>query len=391
MTRFLINRFVKSPEKVNDKYTRASYGTLSGIVGIILNVCLFALKLTMGLLSGSIAVQSSAFDHLSDSASSVITLFGTRLSMAPPDKEHPFGHGRMEYIASFIISSLILVVGLQFLKSSIEKIIHPTEVVFYPIVVVSLVISLLVKLWMAHFNKTIGKTINSSVMIAAADDSRNDCISTVITIISASASPFISFPLDGVLGTFVAIFIIKNGVELIKNATSDLVGRSADKECYEAIEQLAKKDEKILGIHDLILYNYGPGNMFGSCHAEVDKEDDILEVHDRIDSLEREIYETMGIVMTIHMDPIDLRNPILAEYRKNVENTLNLLDSRLSVHDFRMVPGPTHTNLVFDVLMPFDVKIEKKQLEDDVLQSLQSAFENIKFYLVISYDRQFSS
>lgn len=391
MTRFLIKRFVKSPEKINDKQTRASYGTLSGVVGIVLNVFLFALKLIMGLLSGSIAVQSSAFDHLSDSASSVITLFGTRLSASPPDKEHPFGHGRMEYIASFIISSIILIVGVQFLKSCIEKIIHPTQVVFYPVVILSLVLSLCVKLWMAHFNKTIGKTINSSVMTAAADDSRNDCISTVITIISASVSPFIKFPLDGVLGTLVALFIIKNGVELIKNAVSDLVGKVGDKEYYVAIEDLAKKDEKILGIHDLILYNYGPGNLFGSCHVEVDKDDDILEVHDRIDSLERRIFDSFGIVMTIHMDPIDLSNPLLAEYKKTVENTLIRLDERLSVHDFRMVPGPSHTNLVFDVLLPFEVKIEKKQIETEILTSLEKEYKNTKFYLVVSFDRNYSS
>lgn len=391
MTKFLIKHFVKTSSSVNDPQTRASYGILSGSVGIVLNLFLFALKLVLGIISHSVAVMSSAFDHLSDSSSSLITLFGTKLSAAPPDKEHPFGHGRVEYIASFIISSIILVVGLQFLKTSIEKIIHPNSVVFSIVVIVGLGASLLVKLWMAHFNKTIGKTINSPVMIAAADDSRNDCISTVITIISASLSPFVNFPLDGVLGAFVAIFIIKNGVELIKNAVSDLVGRMGDKEYYKAIERLAKEDEKILGIHDLIVYNYGPGNLFGSCHAEVDKDGDILDLHDRIDSLERKIYDTLGIVMTIHMDPLDLKNPLLAEYKKTVLSTLASIDERLSIHDFRMVRGTTHTNLVFDVLMPFDVKKSKEEIEKSILNSLEKTYNSVKFYLIVSFDREFVS
>lgn len=391
MTKFLIKHFVKSPSLVNDPQTRASYGILSGVVGIVLNLFLFALKLVLGILSHSVAVMSSAFDHLSDSSSSLITLLGAKLSSAPPDKEHPFGHGRVEYIASFIISSIILVVGLQFLKTSIEKIVHPNSVVFSIVVIVGLCVSLLVKLWMAHFNKTIGKTINSPVMIAAADDSRNDCISTVITIISASISPFVNFPLDGVLGAFVAIFIIKNGVELIKNAVSDLVGRMGDKEYYKAIERLAKEDEKILGIHDLIVYNYGPGNLFGSCHAEVDKDGDILDLHDRIDSLERKIFDTLGIVMTIHMDPLDLKNPLLAEYKKTVLAALFSIDERLSIHDFRMVRGTTHTNLVFDVLMPFDVKKSKDEIETSILNSLEKTYNDVKFYLIVSFDREFVS
>lgn len=391
MTKFLIKHFVKSPSLVNDPQTRASYGILSGGVGIVLNLFLFVLKLVLGILSHSVAVMSSAFDHLSDSSSSLITLLGAKLSSAPPDKEHPFGHGRVEYIASFIISSIILVVGLQFLKTSIEKIIHPNSIVFSIVVIVGLGASLLVKFWMAHFNKTIGKNINSPVMIAAADDSRNDCISTVITIISASISPFVNFPLDGVLGAFVAIFIIKNGIELIKNAVSDLVGRMGDKECYKAIERLAKEDEKILGIHDLIVYNYGPGNLFGSCHAEVDKDGDILDLHDRIDSLERKIYDTLGIVMTIHMDPLDLKNPLLAEYKKTVLAALASIDERLSIHDFRMVRGTTHTNLVFDVLLPFDVKKSKEEIEKSILNSLEKTYNSVKFYLIVSFDREFVS
>lgn len=389
MTKLLIKLFVKDSTNVHDKVVRTRYGILSSVVGIILNILLFIVKYILGSMSGSIAITSSAFDHLSDCASCIVTLFGAKLSLKPADKDHPFGHGRVEYVATFIISSLILVMGIQLFRSAVEKVFEPNKIVFSYVVIISLVLSLLVKLWMSFFNQKIGKTISSKTMLAAAVDSRNDCLNTIITIISASLSPFVSFPLDGVLGALVSVFIIKNGIDLIKDTVDDLLGKPADRETTEAIKSTILSNSLVCGVHDLMIHNYGPGNLFGSCHVEVDKVGNIADIHDLIDRIERDIFTKDGIIMTIHMDPVDFSDPLALEYKKTVEDALLEHNSQYKVHDFRMVTGNTHTNLVFDVVVPFDVKIDKESVETIIKNKLLEKYPEVNFYLVITYDRDF--
>lgn len=389
MTKLLIKLFVKDNKNVKDRVVRTRYGILSSSVGIALNILLFVVKYILGYISNSIAIKSSAFDHLSDCASCIVSLFGAKLSLKPADKDHPFGHGRIEYIATFIISSLILIMGIQLFRVAVEKIITPNKILFSYVVIISLVISLFVKLWMSFFNRYIGKTIDSKVMLAASDDARNDCISTIITIISAVISPFISFPLDGVLGALVSIFVVKNGIELIKDTVDDLVGKPIDKETTEEIKKLVSESPLILGMHDLMVHNYGPGNLFGSCHVEIDKNENILEAHDLVDSIEREIYERLGILMTIHTDPIDLTDPLSTKFKEITEDALKEHNSDFSIHDFRMVRGKTHTNLVFDIVVPFGVEIDRYGIENIILEKLHKVYPDTKFYLIITFDRDF--
>lgn len=389
MTKLLIKCFIKNSTDVKNRNVRAKYSILSAIVGIILNIFLFVAKYLLGILSGSIAIKSSAFDHLSDSASCIVTLFGVKLSLKPADKDHPFGHGRLEYITTFIISSLIIIMGTQLFSAAIKKIVSPNKILFSYVVVVSLFLSLGVKLWMSYFYRYIGRSIDSKVMLASADDARNDCVSTVITIISAVVSPFISFPLDGGLGALVSLFVIKNGIELIKDTVDDLLGRPADKETTEAITSFVMSNKIIIGMHDLMVHSYGPGSKFGSCHVEIDKQDDILEAHDIIDSIEREIYEHLGILMTIHMDPIDLSDPLIPKLKKIVENALKEHNSEYTVHDFRIVKGKTHTNLVFDIVVPFEETTNRYAIENIILERLGKLYPDTKFYLIITFDRSF--
>lgn len=389
MTKLLVKLFIKDSENVTDKNVRAKYGYLSGIVGIILNLLLFAFKLFLGFLSGSATITTSAFDHLSDSASSVVTLCGAKLAQKPRDREHPFGHGRVEYIASFIISSIIIVVGFELLRTSIEKIISPSSVVFSVPVLVSLIVAFLIKLWMSLFYRTLGKKINSSALLATSQDSKNDSISTIISIISLCISPFVSLPLDGILASLVAVYIMKNGIELIKDTSSELLGKSADKETVSAIEKLILDHKYVLGVHDLIVHNYGPGNLFATCHVEVDKNDDIEDVHDTIDIIEHEVFVKLGIVLTIHMDPIETDNPLLDEYKAFIIASLKTLNKDFSIHDCRMTKGPTHTNLVFDILVPYTYKNDNSVIKDFLYKSLKEKYPSVTFYLVLTFDRSF--
>lgn len=389
MTKLLIKLFIKDSENVTDKKVRAKYGFLSGIVGIVLNVLLFAFKLFLGIISGSVAIKNSAFDHLSDSASSLVTLWGAKLSAKPRDREHPFGHGRVEYIASFIISSLIIVVGFELLRSSIEKIINPTPVVFSIPVLISLFVALLIKFWMAFFYKTLGKKINSAPLIAASQDSRNDSVSTFLNIASLCISPLVSFPLDGILGCVVALYVIKNGIDLIRDTSDEILGKSADAETVKAIEKEILSHKCILGVHDLIVHNYGPGNLFATCHTEVDKRDDIEEVHDTIDIIEHDVFNKLGIILTIHMDPIETDNPLLDEYKSFILSVLQNENKDFSIHDFRMTKGPTHTNLVFDVLVPYTYKNDDSAIKTLLYKALNEKYKDTTFYLVLTFDRSF--
>ncbi len=388
MTNFLVRTFVKDHENIKDPRTRESYGTLSSIVGIVCNILLFVLKYVMGTLSNSIAVVSDAFNNLSDSASCIVTLLGYKISAKPADKDHPFGHGRMEYLTSLIIAAVILVMGIELLKDSIGKLFHPEEVKFSIIVIISLVASVGVKLWMSAFNTALGRKINSTVMLATAKDSRSDVIATAATIVSVVASLFTSLPIDGLMGIVVSVFILKAGYEIIKDTVDELLGKPADAETVKEITDIVCKDERIIGVHDMIIHNYGPGNMIGSCHAEVRSSEDFIAAHDLIDRIERDVYKNLKIAMTIHMDPIEIDDENINFCRQLVLNAVDSIDNVLKIHDFRTVTGETHTNLIFDIVIPFGFKHTDSEIKQMIDEQLSK--EDTKYYTVITFDHDYT-
>lgn len=388
MTRLLIKKFVKNPEDIDSSETRASYGALSSGVGIICNVFLFMLKYIMGLLTNSISIISDAFNNLSDSASCIITLLGYKMAAKPADKAHPFGHGRMEYLTSLIISAIIVLMGFELFKSSAVKLIHPEEVKFSIAAVISLLVSIAIKLWMSFFNGFLGRKIKSVVMIATSQDSRNDVITTTAALIALIASIFTDFPVDAVMGIFVSVFILKSGYEIIKDTVDELIGKPVSHELTEKIRSIVTEDERIMGIHDLIIHSYGPGNMIGSCHVEVNAADNFVAIHELVDKIERSISQQLGVMMTIHMDPVDTDDVRVAECKSMINDIISGIDSCLHIHDFRIVSGEMHTNLIFDLVVPFDYRYTYEEIKNMIDAKL---FEKShQYFTVITFDADYS-
>lgn len=385
MVNFLIKTFIKNSENTENPKIRQKYGTLSSIVGIICNVLLFLIKYAMGTLSHSISIVSDAFNNLSDCAGCLVTLLGYKMASKPADKNHPFGHGRMEYLTSLIIAALIIFVGIELLKNSVEKIINPVEIRFSFAVLISLVFSIAVKLWMAVFNAELGKKINSSVLAATAKDSKSDVIATSATLIALICSLFTALPVDGIMGLLVSVFILKSGYDIVKDTVDELLGKPADPEIINHIKEYVLKNDKIIGIHDLIIHSYGPGNIIGSCHVEVKSNESFTEVHDIVDSIEREIHNNLNILMTIHMDPIEVNDMLTNKCKKLVNNIIHSIDSSLDLHDFRIVSGESHTNLIFDLVVPFECKYSNEELKQKI--DMQLSKENINYYTVIVFDK----
>ncbi len=387
MTKLLIRLFVKNYDDINDDKVRWNYGRLSSFVGIFSNILLFLVKFIIGSISNSIAITSDAFNNLSDCVSCVITLFGYHLASKPADKDHPFGHGRMEYIISIIISFLIFLVGIELLKSSFAKIINPEPVDFSLFILLIMVLTVLVKVWMFLFNRYLGNKINNSAMVATSKDSLNDCIATSVAILSLILSNYIDLPIDGIMGIFVSFFILYSGYGILKETLDDLLGKPADSEIVNKIHELIMADSHIIGIHDLIIHDYGPGKSIGSCHVEVNAHDSFIAVHDVVDQIEKRIQEELHIMMTLHMDPVDSDDELTNEYKQMILDIIKNIDESLSIHDFRIVSGPSHTNLIFDCVIPFDSKLtdsKVKQLIDDEL-----AKKDKKFFTVITFDRDY--
>lgn len=385
MINLLIKTFIKNPDDIENPRVRQKYGTLSSLVGIICNLILFSIKYIVGALSHSISIVSDAFNNLSDCAGCLVTLLGYKMASKPADKDHTFGHGRIEYLTSLTIAVLIIFVGIELLKNSIEKIVNPEEIKFSLFVLFSLIFSIAVKLWMAFFNTKLGRKINSSVMIATAKDSKSDVIATSATLIALICSLFTKLPIDGIMGFVVSVFILKSGYDIVKDTVDELLGKPADPEVVNQIKKYVLKNDKIIGIHDLIIHSYGPGNMIGSCHVEVKSNEVFTEVHDIVDSIEREIYNDMNILMTIHMDPIEVDDQLTNNTKKLVNKIINSIDPALHIHDFRIVSGESHTNLIFDLVVPFECKYSHQQLKqriDDLLSK-----ENINYYTVIVFDK----
>lgn len=387
MTELLVKRFVKNHGDVTDAKVRESYGALSSGVGIVCNILLFALKYAIGTAARSISVISDAFNNLSDCASCFVTLFGYKMAAKPADKDHPFGHGRMEYLTSLTIAVVIVAVGLELLKSSVLKIVHPEDTVFSAAVLVSLIFSVAVKLWMSVFNTKLGRRIDSAVMLATAKDSRSDVLATSAAALGLIASAFTNLPMDGIMGVVVSVLVLFSGYEIIRDTVDSLLGKPADPALTEEIKAMALNSEHIIGIHDLLIHDYGPGNKLGSCHVEVRSDEDLTRIHDTVDCIERAIYEKLKVRMTIHMDPIETDNEQVNLCRERVRDIIKSLDDRLHIHDFRLVTGETHTNVIFDLVVPYDCGYTDGQLKFYIDSELEKYGEN--YYTVITFDRDF--
>lgn len=351
ITDYLIKTFVKDNEKVDNIKVRNAYGNLAGAIGIIVNVLLFAIKLSVGLLAGSVAVMADAFNNLSDAASSIITIIGFKLANKPADAEHPFGHGRIEYISALIVSFLVMLVGLQFVKSSLERITNPATVKFEVIPFLLLLVSIFFKLWLSKFNKSIGHRINSSALKAAATDALGDVFTSSTVVISFLLAKFTQFPLDGYIGVFVACAIIYSGYGLIKETLNPLLGEAPDPVLVSNISDMVMSYENINGIHDLVVHNYGPGRIMASIHAEIPSDIDVMTIHHIIDTAEREISKKLNIYLVIHMDPICVDTAEIVDARKVVEDVLKTYPSVKSLHDFRVVGENDIKNLIFDIVV----------------------------------------
>ena len=395
MVNFLVKRFVKDYENISDNKVRERYGMLGSFVGIVCNVVLFIGKFLIGTIANSIAIVSDGFNNLSDCATCVITMFGYKMATKPADKDHPFGHGRMEYLTSLALSMIIVLVGIELLRGSVEKLIHPDDVNFSAVALIVLIMSILIKLWMFMFNRRLGNRISSGVMLATAKDSLNDVLATTATLIALVASCFTDLPVDGVMGIIVSLLIIMTGVEIVKETVDELLGKPADKELVDELIGLVEASDISLGMHDLVVHNYGPGNMLGSMHVEVDCKGDIMMIHDAIDCLEREIYDKLKIIMTIHMDPVETDNEILNSNRELVKGIIESINKeyaerlcgKLTMHDFRMVPGHTHTNVIFDVVLPSDNKMNSKEIEELITKMLNK--EKQDYHPHITFDRAY--
>lgn len=332
---------------------RAFCGKMAGIGGVAANLILFAAKLSVGLLASSVAIVADALNNLSDSGSSLVALFGVRMASAPPDKEHPFGHGRMEYLSTMMVAIMIMLAGYELAKSAIIKIIEPQSAAFGWVTALVLVLSMIVKLWLALFYRKIGKAISSQTLQAAFADSRNDILCTAAVLVSGMVEYFTGWMLDGYIGLLVAAFVLYSGFSIIKSTITPLLGQKPDPDLVEQIRQTVLSSEHILGIHDLIVHDYGPGRCIVSLHAEVSSSGDVLLIHDRIDQIERELMDKFQIAACIHMDPIDTEDERIPALKQMVADLLREMDEQLHLHDFRVVFGDTHTNLIFDLEVPF--------------------------------------
>ncbi|MBC5729570.1 cation transporter [Pseudoflavonifractor sp. DSM 107456] len=387
MTEQLLRRFVRDYEKVQDAQVRERYGMLSGGVGIFLNLLLSAGKFFAGVLTGSISITADAFNNLSDAGSSVVTLVGFRLAGQKADDDHPFGHGRIEYLAGLLVSMLILLVGVELGKSSIEKILHPEPVVFSAVSAGILLCSIAVKLWMCFFNRNLSRRIGSAAMAATAMDSLSDVVATSAVLLGAVVGALTGVSIDGWVGVLVALFILRAGWEAAKDTIDPLLGQTPDRDLVREIEQTILAHPEVVGIHDLIIHDYGPGRSMMSFHAEVPMNADIMEAHDVIDHIERELKEKFGIETSAHMDPIATEDEGVNRTRLWVAQQVKELDERLTIHDFRMTAGPHHTNLIFDVVAPHNFSMEDEALAAAIQQRIQA--HDPHCYAVIQVDHAY--
>ena len=388
MVQFLAKVFIKE-DGTEPSAVRKAYGVLCGIVGIFLNVCLFAGKLIAGTLSNSVAITADAFNNLSDAGSSFITLIGFQMAGAKPDPNHPFGHGRIEYLSGLAVSLAILLMAVELIRDSVAKILHPEQTECSVLTVAILVAAILVKLYMSFYNHRIGQKIDSAAMKATAMDSLSDMASTTAVLAATLIGHFTKLQIDGYCGVLVGLFILYAGINAARETLNPLLGQPPAKEYVEEIERIVMAHEGISGIHDLIVHDYGPGRQMITLHAEVPAEGDILEIHDEIDLIEMELKEKLGCLATIHMDPVVTKDAQTANAKAAVKKILSGIAPEISLHDFRMVTGPTHTNLIFDIVIPYKFRMK----DEEILEKLTDGIRNTlgeQYYAVVNVDRDFS-
>ncbi|MGN0251764.1 MAG: cation diffusion facilitator family transporter [Oliverpabstia sp.] len=388
MTEFLVRKFVKNYDDTESTSVRTSYGVLSSMVGIFCNVLLCAAKISIGALMHSISVMADGINNLSDAASSIIGYAGVKMAEKPADEEHPFGHGRMEYIAALVVAFLVIEVGFSFLKTSIGKLKNPEDITFEWIPFLILLLSIGVKLWMAAFNRKLGKRIDSKVMLATAADSMGDVITTSATVISILVCSFTGYNIDAIAGVLVSLVVMWAGVGIAKDTLEPLIGQAPDPELANRLREEVESYEGIVGTHDLIIHNYGPNRSMASIHAEVPRDVDIEVSHEIIDCIEREVSKKMGIFLVIHMDPVEIRDERVLSVKETLQNVLEEIDSEIKFHDFRIVRGEKRINLIFDVVVPFSYNERKqKDLEKQISQKMME--RDARFCCVIMVEKSF--
>lgn len=386
MVTLLVKFFIRDKDDTKNPAVRQAYGILCGAMGIFLNLCLFTGKFIAGTISNSIAITADAFNNLSDAGSSIITLIGFKMAGQKPDPNHPFGHGRIEYISGLLVSVIILLMGAELLKSSFSKILHPEMPVFSPMVIIILLASILVKCYMFLYNRGLGKKLDSAAMSATAADSLSDTIATSAVLASTLIGHFASLAVDGWCGLLVGLFICYAGYNAAKDTISPLLGQAPDKEFVRQINDIVMAHKDILGIHDLIVHNYGPGRVLISLHAEVPAEGSFIELHDLIDSIEHELRDTLNCHAVIHMDPICSQDEETSRLKAVVKSCLEQINPSLTMHDFRVVAGPTHTNLIFDVVTPYDFPMSDEELKVLIHKKIQE--DNPSYFTVVDVDKQ---
>lgn len=384
---FLVRRFIKNYQDTKDANVRTNVGKLSGIVGIFSNLFLFVIKFVIGTIVHSVSIQADGVNNLTDAGSNIISILSFHLANKPADKDHPFGHERTETIASLFVGILILVLGFETAKESISKVIRPGSIDFRIASVIILLISIIVKFWMYAYNKKLSKTYDSSLLEATALDSISDVCGTTAVLVSTLLSPVLHFNLDGYMGIVVSGIILYGAYGLLRDMINSLIGEAPDPELVHNIVDRIMAHPAILGVHDMMLHNYGPNKIFASAHVEVDSSKDIFETHDHIDNIEREVKENMNIDLVLHMDPVKVNDPETELYRAKVVKAIHQIDPKWGFHDFRIVSGPTHVNLVFDLVIPFEEKYSQEEIEDMLLKHIQS---DKKIYFVLTIDHPYA-
>ena len=392
MTALLTKLFIKNPNDIKNNATRAQYGSLSGVVGILCNLLLCAFKIAVGSLTHSISIVADGLNNLSDMGSSVITILGFKLANKPADKDHPFGHGRIEYMSAFIVAILILLVGFELMKTSVTAITNSTPMPTYSIAsIIVLAVSVIFKFWLFLFNRKIGKKIDSETLLATSQDSLNDSVATAVILLSVGVSKLVTLPfnLDAVMGIAVALFILWAGINAAKETLNRLLGEPPSPELITDIETAILSHDEFVGIHDLMIHNYGPGRLFASVHVEVPQDIDIVHCHEQIDLCEKEIFDNLGVMLVIHMDPMDVNNEEVNFTRQQLSDGIKVINDELTLHDFRMTPmADTQTNLVFDVVIPQNFNLSEKELKEKISQIAKLI--NPTFCCVITVERDFT-
>ena len=383
----LAKHFVPQDLPLNHPVVRQKYGTLCSVLGIVLNLVLFVGKLFAGLLSGSIAVMADAFNNLSDGGSSLVTLLGFRLAGQKPDRGHPFGHGRIEYLSGLAVSALILLMGVELAKSSIAKIRQPEAVEFHPAVAAILLLSVATKLYMSRYNRRIGEKIDSAAMKATATDSLSDSVATAVVLVATVAGQFTDFNIDGWCGAAVSCFILMAGYRAMRETIDPLLGQPPTAEFVQSIEEIVMQDSIVRGIHDLVVHNYGPGRVMISLHAEVPADGNLLELHDVIDNIEKRLRDTLQCEAVIHMDPVVCDDGKTSQLCTQVQNLVHLVDEEIQIHDFRMVEGPSHTNLIFDAVIPFGFRLTDSEVEKKIQEAIATLDGN--YYAVVEVEHSY--